>query len=201
MLNVIGVFSPWFATQPLNEPPPTNLLLSALDYIFPALEDPNLCLHAANTLKNRCNANRKALAPHITLESCMLEWIIYLTLRRINSYSRLRALQSDEEITPIEAIIQPIIQKLATALQSSVELPDQVLRESTKMFLADDDPAVKQELEKIQNDLRMIKSGTIYTASSGASWTFGQLTLALVMRVNIHRRNKPKHELTSFSGP
>ena len=64
----IGVYSSWFATQPIIPPNSAgpNLLLSALSYIVAALEDPSLCLHAANALRNLCDANRKALAPHIS---------------------------------------------------------------------------------------------------------------------------------------
>ncbi|KAM6492019.1 hypothetical protein JOM56_012657 [Amanita muscaria] len=67
------------------------------------------------------------------------------------------------------AIIQPIIQKLTSALQSSVALPDQarsmavlhletlsgvtkgLTRINEDVFGTDDDPVVKEELEKIQN--------------------------------------------------
>ncbi|KIL55722.1 hypothetical protein M378DRAFT_173401 [Amanita muscaria Koide BX008] len=68
-----------------------------------------------------------------------------------------------------QAIIQPIIQKLTSALQSSVALPDQarsmavlhletlsgvakgLTRVNEDVFGTDDDPVVKEELEKIQN--------------------------------------------------
>ncbi|KAM6493497.1 Armadillo-type fold [Amanita muscaria] len=183
MLNVIGVYSSWFATQPLNESPHTNLLLSALNYIIPALEDPNLCLHAANALRNLCDANRKALAPHISLFGELHARMDHIPdsekSKLVQSItSIIQALQPDEEITPIEAIIQPIIQKLTSALQSSVALPDQarsmavlhletlsgvakgLTRINEDVFGTDDGPVVKEELEKIQNarvDLRMIK--------------------------------------------
>ncbi|KIL54264.1 hypothetical protein M378DRAFT_174345 [Amanita muscaria Koide BX008] len=70
---------------------------------------------------------------------------------------------------PFQAIIQPIIQKLTSALQSSVALPDQarsmavlhletlsgvtkgLTRINEDVFGTDDDPVVKEELEKIQN--------------------------------------------------
>lgn len=66
--RILGVYSSWFPTQPISPPNSAgpNLLLSALSYIVPALEDPSLCLHAANALRNLCDANRKALAPHIS---------------------------------------------------------------------------------------------------------------------------------------
>lgn len=65
---ILGVYSSWFATQPISPPNSAepNLLLSALNYIVVALEDPSFCLHAANALRNLCDANRKALAPHIS---------------------------------------------------------------------------------------------------------------------------------------
>ena len=65
---ILGVYSSWFPTQHISPPNSVgpNLLLSALSYIVPALEDPSLCLHAANALRNLCDANRKTLAPHIS---------------------------------------------------------------------------------------------------------------------------------------
>ena len=39
--------------------------MNAVTYIASALPDPALCLPAANALRDLCDANREALAPHI----------------------------------------------------------------------------------------------------------------------------------------
>ncbi|KAF8632069.1 hypothetical protein AX15_002067 [Amanita polypyramis BW_CC] len=185
MLNVIGTYSSWFATQP-GQPPGSagpNLLLSALNYIVSALEDPGLCLHAANSLRNLCDANRKALAPHISAFGELHARIDNIPDSEKNKIvqsiaSIVQALPPDEEIAPVEAIVQPIVQKLGLALQSSVTLPDEarsvailhletlsgIARGLTRMnedaLGAEEDPVIQAELEKIRKareDLRMIK--------------------------------------------
>ena len=40
--------------------------MGAITYVVPALTDPALCLSAANALRDLCDANRTALAPHIS---------------------------------------------------------------------------------------------------------------------------------------
>ncbi|KAF8637543.1 hypothetical protein AX17_002750 [Amanita inopinata Kibby_2008] len=185
MLNVIGTYSSWFTTQPVVLPNSTtpNLLLSALSYILSSLDDSSLCFHAANALRNLCDANRKALAPHI---SSFGE--LHAGLERIPDSEKSKILQSissviqalppEEEIPPVEAIVQPIVQKLASALQSSVALPEEarsmailhletlsgiakgLTRLSEDVFVTEDNPALQVELEKIRkarDDLRMIK--------------------------------------------
>jgi hypothetical protein len=42
-----------------------TLLLAALSYVVSALPNPALCLQAGVALRNLCDSNRKALAPHI----------------------------------------------------------------------------------------------------------------------------------------
>ena len=39
--------------------------MNAVSYVVAALAEPDLCLHAANSLRDICDANRVALAPHI----------------------------------------------------------------------------------------------------------------------------------------
>ena len=39
--------------------------MSAITYVVSALPDPAFCLFAANALRDLCDANRTALAPHI----------------------------------------------------------------------------------------------------------------------------------------
>jgi hypothetical protein len=63
-----GAYATWFTSQ--STPPPgstvPSLLMSAISYIVAALTDAALCLPAANSLRDICDANRAALAPHIS---------------------------------------------------------------------------------------------------------------------------------------
>lgn len=38
--------------------------MNAVSYVVGALPEPSLCLPAANSLRDLCDSNRKALAPH-----------------------------------------------------------------------------------------------------------------------------------------
>ncbi len=40
--------------------------MTAISYVVSALPEPDLCLPAANSLRELCDANRTALAPHIS---------------------------------------------------------------------------------------------------------------------------------------
>ena len=64
----IGAYATWFTTQ-YTPPPgtgPTSLLMNAISYVVSALPEAALCLPAANSLRDICDANRAALAPHIS---------------------------------------------------------------------------------------------------------------------------------------
>lgn len=68
-LSLIGTYSTWFTTYPKSPSPSsdsTSLLLNVLNYVVTALTDPALCLQAAVALRNLCDTNRKALAPHVS---------------------------------------------------------------------------------------------------------------------------------------
>ncbi|KAG5640713.1 hypothetical protein DXG03_007470 [Asterophora parasitica] len=116
-----GTYSSWFASQPLDNP---GLLMSVLTYVASALTDPSLCLQAANALRNLCDANRKALAPQIgafaQLHAALGSIPDSEKGKVVQSIaSVIQALPAHEEIAPIEAIVDPIVRKLAEALQSS----------------------------------------------------------------------------------
>lgn len=64
MLIVIGTYASWFTTQ--SRTGDTFLLMSAVSHVVQALREPGLCFHAANALRDLCDANRTALAPHIS---------------------------------------------------------------------------------------------------------------------------------------
>ena len=62
-----GEYASWFTTLPTHPPGSagTSLLMNAVAYVVSALREPRLCLSAANALRDLCDANRAALAPHI----------------------------------------------------------------------------------------------------------------------------------------
>ena len=64
---ILGSYASWFTTQPAQAPgsPTPSPLMNAITYVVSALPDPTLCLFAANALRDLCDANRTALAPHI----------------------------------------------------------------------------------------------------------------------------------------
>ena len=68
VMSALGSYASWFTTQPIYQPENAShsLLMNAITYVVNALPDPNLCLHAANALRDLCDHNRTALAPHIS---------------------------------------------------------------------------------------------------------------------------------------
>ncbi|CAL1698588.1 unnamed protein product [Somion occarium] len=126
MILLIGSYASWFTTQPVVPPSSSapSLLLNALSYVVSALTEPSLCLPAANTLRDLCDANRTALAPHIVAFGELHAQVANIpdtekskVLQSIASV--IQALPPEEEIPPIEAILTPVIAKLFEALQSS----------------------------------------------------------------------------------
>ncbi|KAI0247835.1 ARM repeat-containing protein [Lactifluus subvellereus] len=121
MLGLIGSYASWFTTLPAGSSEP---LLAVLSYVAPALSEPSLCLPAAIALRDLCDANRAALAPHITAFG-----ELHAGLSRVQDTEKAKVLQSissviqalppEEEITPIEAIVQPVVAKLFQALHTS----------------------------------------------------------------------------------
>jgi hypothetical protein len=73
----------------------------------PALSDASLCLPAANALRDLCDANRSALAPHVTAFG-----ELHAGLSRVQDTEKAKVLQSissviqallpEEEIGPVE---------------------------------------------------------------------------------------------------
>ncbi|KAG6844170.1 hypothetical protein H0H87_009289 [Tephrocybe sp. NHM501043] len=123
-LSLIGTYSSWFASQPNNPP---GLLMSVLTYVASALTDPLLCLQAAIALRNLCDANRKALAPEIGAFGQLHAALGSIPKSKVvqSIASVIQALPALDEIEPISAIVNPIVGKLAEALQSSSSLPDE----------------------------------------------------------------------------
>jgi hypothetical protein len=99
-----GSYASWFTTLPVGS---SELLLAVLSYVAPSLNDASLCLPAANALRDLCDANRAALAPHITAFG-----ELHAGLSRVQDTEKAKILQSissviqalppEEEIAPVE---------------------------------------------------------------------------------------------------
>lgn len=185
MLGLIAAYSTWFTTQP-KAPTPTSspsLLMNTISYVVAALPEPALCLPAANALRDLCDANRAALAPHIgafaelhaglsdipdTEKSKVLQSIA----------SVIQALPPEEEIPPIHAIVSPVVEKLAQALHISSQLVDEtriiiisqlqtlsgvakgLTRTQDSLLILDESPEERAEAERLQrarDDYTMVK--------------------------------------------
>lgn len=107
-----------------------TLLLAALSYVVNALPNQSLSLQAGIALRNLCDANRKALAPQIAAFGELHNSLGSIpdsekgkVLQSIASV--IQALPPEQGISPLEAIVSPIVQKLIEALQSIASLPDE----------------------------------------------------------------------------
>ncbi|KAH8988411.1 ARM repeat-containing protein [Lactarius akahatsu] len=178
VLSLIGSYASWFTTLPVESREP---LLTVLSYVAPALSEVSLCLPAANALRDLCDANRAALAPHITAFgelhaglSSVQDTEKAKVLQSISSV--IQALPPDEEIPPIEVIVQPVVAKLFQALQSSSQIPEearvlaiqqlQILSGVAKGLTRTSDPTgfenspAAEELERMQrarDDIRVVR--------------------------------------------
>ncbi|KAG1733765.1 armadillo-type protein [Suillus occidentalis] len=160
-----------------------SLLMNTISYVVAALPEPALCLPAANALRDLCDANRAALAPHIgafaelhaglsdipdTEKSKVLQSIA----------SVIQALPPEEEIPPIHAIVSPVVEKLAQALHISSQLVDEtriiiisqlqtlsgvakgLTRTQDSLLILDESPEERAEAERLQrarDDYTMVK--------------------------------------------
>ncbi|KAI9508978.1 ARM repeat-containing protein [Russula earlei] len=178
MLGLIGSYASWFTTLPAGSSEP---LLSVLGYVAPALSELSLCLPAANALRDLCDANRTALAPHITAFG-----ELHAGLSRVQDTEKAKVLQSissviqalppEEEIAPVEAIVQPVVAKLFQALQSSSMLPEEALALATQQIQTlsgvakgltpatdaagfESSPAAEEveRMQRVRDDIRMVR--------------------------------------------
>jgi hypothetical protein len=100
--------------------------MNAITYVVGALHEPSLCLEAANALRDLCDTNRMALAPHIGAFAEVYAGLSGIPVRDVSvtlclvTYSHhsyqdtekskvlqsiasvIQALPPEEEITPIE---------------------------------------------------------------------------------------------------
>ncbi|KAL0952434.1 hypothetical protein HGRIS_006706 [Hohenbuehelia grisea] len=128
MLSLIGTYSSWFAAQPTAQTP--AMLMNVVGYIATALSESTLSLWAANAMRDICDANRAALAPNLgafaQLHAALADIADTEKSKVLQSIaSVIQALPPPEEISPIEAIINPVVAKLAAALQSPSQLPEE----------------------------------------------------------------------------
>ena len=84
--------------------------MGAIAYVAAALHEPSLCLSAANSLRDLCDANRVALAPHIAAFGELHAGLVdmpdtenAMILQSIGSV--IQALPAAEEISPVEVSV------------------------------------------------------------------------------------------------
>ncbi|EIN05146.1 ARM repeat-containing protein [Punctularia strigosozonata HHB-11173 SS5] len=138
-LGLIGEYATWFMTQstlPPTSTQQTSLLMNAVSYVVAALSEPGLCLHAANALRELCDANRAALAPHISAFAQLNAGLSSVpdtekskVLQSIASV--IQALPPEQEIEPIDGMVGPVVAKLWQALQ----LPAQAVEDAQAMAI------------------------------------------------------------------
>ena len=111
--------------------------MNAISYVVAALPEPALCLPAANALRDLCDANGAALAPHIGAFAELHARLNDIPVREISAWSAnllmsycvqdteksnvlqsiasvIQALPPEQEIPLIEAIVVPVIHKPST---------------------------------------------------------------------------------------
>ncbi|KAH9851222.1 ARM repeat-containing protein [Lenzites betulinus] len=184
-LHLIGSYASWFTTQPaqLPESPTPSPLMNAITFVVSALPHPALCLSAANALRDLCDANRTALAPHISAFGELHAGLTGIpetekakVLQSIASV--IQALPPAEEIPPVEAIVSPVVAKLFEALQSASQLPDEaramaveeletltgvargLTRVTDSLLALDDSPEMQaaiEEMARARQDPRVLK--------------------------------------------
>ncbi|KAH7927601.1 ARM repeat-containing protein [Leucogyrophana mollusca] len=185
MLGLLGTYSSWFTTQSITSTPTSSpsLLMNAVSYVAAALPEPSLCCSAANALRDLCDANRLALAPHISAFAELHAGLISIpdtekskVLQSISSV--IQALPPEEEIPPIQAIVSPVVEKLTQVLHSSSQLPEEaramaivqlqtlsgvakgLTRTSDTLLILDETPEEHAEAERLhraRGDFRMVK--------------------------------------------
>lgn len=124
MLTLIGEYASYFTTVSS-----TPSLLRAVNYTVTALPEPSLSLQASMSLKDLCDANRAILAPHINSFADLHRNVELLgpeeKSKVIESISSvISALRPEEQVEPIIAIVQPLLQTLATALNTGLALEE-----------------------------------------------------------------------------
>ncbi|KAI8996297.1 ARM repeat-containing protein [Trametes punicea] len=184
-LHLIGSYASWFTTQPAQLPDSatSSPLMNAINYVVSSLSDSSLCLFAANALRDLCDANRAALAPHIGAFG-----ELHAGLSGIPDTEKAKVLQSIasviqalppvEEIPPIEAIVSPVVAKLLEAMRSAGQLPEEartlavqqletltgvargLTRVTDSLLALDDSPEVQaalEEMNRAREDPRIVK--------------------------------------------
>ncbi|KAF8511488.1 ARM repeat-containing protein [Hysterangium stoloniferum] len=125
MIQLIGEYATWFTTLPAYD----RLLMDVVGLVVAALHVPSLCFPAANSLKEMCDANRIALAPHMAAFGDLHSGIAAIpdtekskVLQSIASV--VQAVPPRDAIQPTEAIVNPVLEKLAQAITLAGQLPE-----------------------------------------------------------------------------
>ncbi|KIJ61703.1 hypothetical protein HYDPIDRAFT_115503 [Hydnomerulius pinastri MD-312] len=184
-LGLAGTYASWFTTQSITSTPNSSpsLLMNTISYVVAALPEPSLCLPAANGLRDLCDANRSALAPHIGAFADLHAGLTGIpdtekskVLQSIASV--IQALPPEEEIPPVVAIVRPVVEKLAQALHTSSQLPEEaramaivqlqtlsgvakgLTRTADSLLIIDETPDERAEADRLRqarDDYRVVK--------------------------------------------
>ncbi|KAJ7452683.1 armadillo-type protein [Mycena galericulata] len=124
-LGLVDTYSAYFTTQP------PEALGAPLRYVLGALADPEpgVCLQGALALRSLCDANRRALAGQIGAFAEVHAGIGGVpdsekgkVLQSIASV--IQALPPAEGVGPVEALVRPVLQRLAEALGAAGAHPE-----------------------------------------------------------------------------
>ncbi|KAI0043476.1 hypothetical protein FA95DRAFT_399217 [Auriscalpium vulgare] len=167
--------------QMLTDPISMPTLSCTLALLPIGVDNHENVLQAANALRDLCDANRTALAPHISAFGELHAGLVGVpdtekakVLQSIASV--IQALPPAEEIPPVEAIVAPVVARLFQALQSSSQLPDESralafqqlqtltgvakgLTRAAELGGLDDPPALEEteRMQRARDDSRMLR--------------------------------------------
>ncbi|KIJ41891.1 hypothetical protein M422DRAFT_68108 [Sphaerobolus stellatus SS14] len=123
-IQLIGEYSSWFTAQATSA-----LVMDVITYVASGLNEGPLAFRAATAFKDLCDANRTTLAQHIAMFGNL-----YADMGRIPESEKGKVIQSiasviqalppQEAVQPVEAVVSPIVTKLAQAITSASQLPE-----------------------------------------------------------------------------
>ncbi|GAA6053966.1 hypothetical protein JCM3770_004645 [Rhodotorula araucariae] len=122
-LRLVGAYAPWFSAH-------AGACLQAVSFVVAGLQEPELVPGAARALRGLCDANRKVLVGHVGsfvqvlggLEGKIEDDELAKVLE--SAASVVQALPEGDVVEPLLVIANPIIAKLASAVQAAAQSVD-----------------------------------------------------------------------------
>ncbi|BGP50005.1 hypothetical protein JCM10450v2_005910 [Rhodotorula kratochvilovae] len=122
-LRLVGAYAPWFSAH-------ADACIQAVSFVVAGLQEPDLVPGAARALRGLCDANRKVLVGHVGsfvqvlggLEGKIDDSELAKVLESVASV--VQALPEGEVVEPLLVLANPIIAKLASAVQAASHSPD-----------------------------------------------------------------------------